>query len=137
MPTFRHGKGSYFSLTSATGGTINFSSGLDEVTLSRSVKTADVTHFGQSDMNYIPGLRDAKITCKGHWASTYESKLVGLLGWSTLPTWTLGPETTADHSRKETGVCILTDYVIGAPVGDKVSMSFNLQCSGTITATTF
>ncbi len=116
---------------------MNCSSGIDSVTLNRSLDPADVTTYGDNDHNYIPGLRNATLTIAGHFASTYEEKLSALLGWSTLPNWVFGPESTANTRRKVTAAGILTKFTIGDPVADKVSMSFDIQSSGLITATTF
>ncbi len=136
-PTFRSGKSGYFSITSATGGTVNLSSGLSETSLNRVAQALKVTTYGDSDENFIPGLRDATITLSGHFASTYEPILAALLGSTGGGAWVFGPESTANGRRKTSGASVLTGYVVGAPVGDKVSMSLTLQCSGSITATTF
>lgn len=136
-PSFRSGKSAYFSLTSATGGTINYSSGLDDASIERAANALDVTTFGDSDKVYIAGLRDGTLSLSGHFASTYEEKLSALLGHSTTPQWVYGPESTSNTRRKLSGGAILTEFSIGSPVDDKVSMSFSLQLSGTVTSTTF
>ena len=136
-PTFRSGKGAFFSITSATGGTVNLSSGLDTASINRVAQALKVTTFGDNDENYIPGLRDATIKLAGHFASTYEEKLFPLLGSTSGGAWVYGPESTADHRRKYSGNSVVTNVTIGSPVGDKVSISMDLQCSGTITSTTF
>jgi hypothetical protein len=136
-PSFRSAKNGFFSLTSATGGVINYSSGVDNVSLSRSVQDLVVTTFGDSDVNRIAGLRDASISISGHFASTYEEKLSAALGHSTLLSWVYGPESTANTRRKLSGSAVLTGFTIGGAVDGKVDMSFDLACSGTITSTTF
>lgn len=136
-PTFRSGKGTFVSITSATGGTINLSSGLDDSSLARIAQALKVTTYGDSDEVYIPGLRDATMTLSGHYASTYEEKLFPLLGSTAGGAWVYGPESTANTRRKYSGASVVTGVTIGAPVGDKVSMSVTLQMSGTITSTTF
>lgn len=136
-PSFRAGKGAYFSITSATGGTINLSSGLSDATLSRVAAALDVTHFGENDKNFIAGLRDATIKLTGIFASTYEEKLFPLLGSTSGGAWVYGPESTANTRRKYSGSSVVTNVTIGSPVGAHVSMSIDLQVSGTITATTF
>jgi hypothetical protein len=135
-PNFKHGRGALFKMTDSAAATINYSSGLDDCSLSRSLDTAEVTTFGDSDKNYIPGLRDSSFSVSGHWASTYAKKLDASLGHSTLLTWTYWPESTATGSLFFTGAGILTGYEVGSPVGDKVSMSFSVQCSGAITRST-
>jgi len=136
-PSFRAGKGAYFSITSATGGTVNLSSGLSDASINRVAKALDVTHFGNNDAAYIAGLRDATIKLSGIFASTYEEKLFPLLGSTSGGAWVYGPESTANTRRKYSGSSVVTNVTIGSPVGDKVSMSIDLQCSGTITSTTF
>lgn len=136
-PSFRAGKNGYLTISSATGGVINYSSGVDEVTLERSANALVVTTFGDSDHNRIAGLRDASISFAGTFASTYEEKLSAMLGHSTVLQWVFGPESTSNTRRKLSGGAILTGFTIGASVDDKVSMSGSLACSGTITSTTF
>lgn len=139
MPNFVHGKGSYFALsnTSSTSGLINLSSGIEEVSMPRTIDTAEVTSYGDSDRNYIAGLRSGTISITGMFASTYEEKIAPLLGSATLYPWAFGPGSTASLSRKEKGKAIITSYEVGAPVGDKVSMKINLQITGAITSTKF
>ena len=136
-PAFRSGKGGYLTISSATGGVINYSSGLDDVSLETSVNALDVTTFGDSDHVKIAGLRDASISFSGSFASTYEEKLMAARGHSTTLQWVFGPESTSNTRRKLSGGAILTGYTIGAQVDDKVTMSGTIACSGTLTSTTF
>lgn len=136
-PTFRSAKSGYLTVTSATGGTVNLSSGLDNVQISRSVQDLVVTTFGDSDVVRLPGLRDGSITFSGHFASTYEEKLSAMLGASTLTSWVYGPESTSNTRRKLSGSAVLTDFTIGGSVDGKVDMSGTLALSGAITSTTF
>lgn len=136
-PSFRSGKSAYLTVTSATGGTVNLSSGLDNASLNRVAQALKVTTFGDNDEVYIAGLRDATIKLSGHFASTYEEKLSAMLGASTLTSWVYGPESTSNTRRKLSGSAVVTNFTIGSPVGDKVSMSIDMQCSGTIVSSTF
>ena len=136
-PSFRSAKTGFLSITSATGGTINLSSGIDNVSLSRSVADLVVTTFGDSDVVRIAGLRDGSITASGHFASTYEEKLSALLGHSTTPQFIYGPESTSNTRRKFSGGFILTEFTAGGAVDGKVDMSITLALSGAVTATTF
>lgn len=137
MPTFRSGKNAFFSLTSATGGTINYSSGLDDASIERAAAALPVTTFGDSDEVFIAGLRGGSLSLSGIFASTYEEKLSALLGHTTTPQWVYGPESTSNTRRKLSGGAILTGFSIGSPAGDRVGMSFNLVLSGAVTSTTF
>jgi len=137
-PTFRAGRGQYLTISSATGGTINFSSGLDNCSLERSAADLVVTTFGDADAVRLPGtLKDASFTASGHFASTYEAKLAAMLGHTTLLSWVYGPESTDNTRRKISGSCVLTNYTVGGSVDGKVDMSIAASNSGTITATTF
>ena len=136
-PSFRSAKSGFLSVTSATGGTVNLSSGLDNVSISRSVGDLIVTTFGDSDVVRIAGLRDGSISFSGHFASTYEEKLSALLGHSTTPQFIYGPESTSNTRRKLSGGFILTGFDIGGSVDGKVDMSGTLALSGAITSTTF
>lgn len=136
-PTFTHGKGAFFSVTSATGGTINFSSGLDDCTLSRQLDTAEVTTFGDNDRNYIVGLRGADFSISGHFSSTHTKKLDPLLGHSTIPQFVYGPQGTSSGSRKYTGGCIMTSLEYHSPVDDKVDMGIDFIVTGAITSTSY
>lgn len=136
-PNPRAAKNGFLSITSATGGTVNLSSGLDDVSLSRSVQDLIVTTFGDNDQVRIAGLRDGSISFAGHFASTYEEKLSALLGHSTTTSWIYGPESTANTRRKLSGSAVLTSFDIGGNVADKVNMSGTLALSGSVTSTTF
>src|SRR5581483_2627322 len=136
-PTFRHGKNAFFSVTSATGGTINLSSGIDDVKFSRKMNPADVTHFGNNDKNYIVGLRDTTLSLTGIFSSTPAKNLDALLGSTSGGTFIYGPESTATGRRKFTGSSWLTGLDYEAPVADKVKLALNFQVTGAVTSTNF
>lgn len=139
MPTYRHGKGSQFWLSnsSSTASAVKLSSGIEELTFSRSIDTAEVTAYQDNDRNYIAGLRSATISLTGIFASTYESHLAGIIAAPTAAgqAFVFAPGSTATNNRKEKGLAILTSYEVGAPVGDKVNMKVNLQVTGAVTST--
>lgn len=140
MPTFVHGKGAYLgiSTTTSTGAIVNFSSGVTEVSMPRSVDTAEVTTYGDNDRNYIPGLRTGTMSVTGIFASTYEEKVVTMMASSkTSLAFLFGPAGNSAGKRKEKGQAIVTGYEVGAPVGDKVSMKIDLQITGAVTSTAF
>lgn len=144
MPTYAHGKGSYFALSTATTKTstaatyINYSSGLEDVSLPRSVDTAEVTNFGSAgDKAFIAGLRSGTISVSGIWASTYEEKIVTALGSSKSVAFSFGPAGNAAGRRRERGKAIVTGYEVGASVGDKVTMKIDLTITGPVASTTF
>ena len=135
-PTFVHGRTAVFTMTSATGGVIYFSSGMDDSELSRTVEMANVTTYGDTDVTYLPGLKDKTFTVSGHLSSTHANKLWSMLGHSTGTTIHYHPLTTASGTPDISGKAFVNDQTIGSPVGDKVSVSLTMQGSGTWTSTT-
>ena len=135
--TFRHGKDAFFSITSATGGTVTCSSGLDDSSLKRTVDTAEVTTYVDDDKVYLAGHRDATISVSGVFNSTHEAKFTSLLGHSTRPTWIYGPHGNTTGYRKYSAKCIVTGLDISSPSKDAVKIAMTLQGSGAITSTVF
>lgn len=134
-PTFVHGKGAVFQVTDTGGAAVVLSSGLDSLTLDRSVETAEVTAFGDDDKLYLSGLRDATFSASGHHASTYHAKLNGMLGNSTATSFQYSPAGTGTGNALYTGSAHVTSLSVDVPVGDKVSMSIDFQITGPITST--
>ena len=135
-PSFIHGKGTVFSVTTATGGTIVLSSGGSDSELSRTVELADVTNYGSADMEYIPGLKDGVFTFSGHFSSTHAPKLSAALGHSTGTNVDYSPLSTAAGFPHIQFLGFLQELTIGSPVADKVSVSGKIQKSGVLTSTT-
>lgn len=135
-PTFQHGRKAVCTLTSATGGTIVISSGMDDSELQRQVETAEVTTFGDDDKNYIVGLKDKTFSLSGHLSSTHVTKLDAMVGHSTGTTLGYSPLSTSNGNPYHSGSAIMTDYTIGASVGDKVNVSLDFQGTGAWTSTT-
>lgn len=129
---FVHGKSAYFKINST-----DLSSYCDEVSLPRSIETAETTTFGKSAKTYITGLTDATISASGSWDATADGVIAPLVGSSSLVTWEVGPAGSTAGNVKYTGSAIITSYEVSAPVGDKVTFTLELQSSDSITRTTF
>ena len=136
-PSFVHGKSGHFDMTDTGGTTVNFSSGLSDVSIDRSLDTAEVTAMGDNDRAYVVGLRGATISVSGHFASTYAEKIDGMLGNSTATNWIFGPAGNTGGFRKYNGEGNLTSLAYGATVDGKVDMSFTVQVTGAVTSGTF
>jgi predicted secreted protein len=142
MPTFIHGKDAAFKLDNAAGSLTDISNTLNEVTLPRSIETAETTAFGNDDKTYIVGLGDATISVSGMFDATVNTHLnaaVAALKAGTLATasFEYGPAGSGSGSPKLSGESLITSYEIGSPVGDVVTYSLELQVTGAITAGTF
>lgn len=136
-PTFRHGKTAvlFFATAGSTSGAIRMSSGFNDSGLERSVETAEVTAYGDSDKRFLAGLRDAKTSLKGNFSSTHVKKFDAMLGNSTGGYFIYAPESTTSGRRKYKGAVIIDSLKVGSPVGDKVGLEIGLQWTGAITST--
>lgn len=136
---FRHGKSAVFKLDNSSASLTDISAYLDDVSLPRSIETAETTTFGVSggSKTYVTGLNDATISLSGKYDSTVDALLAGVLGQDTLLNWNYGPEGSTAGRIKFTGTAILTKYDVKSPVGGVVTFSADLQVSGSITRTTF
>ena len=135
MPTFFHGKATNFSLDDTGGTRRDISNVLVSVDFPEIIETAETTAFGSTSKSYIVGLRDATISVSGIWDATGDGYIIG-----TEPatrTFIFGPAGSTGGFVKYTGECILTNYSVSSPVGDVVTFSLDLQCTGGVTRTTF
>ena len=135
MPTFHHGKATHFELDDTGGTSRDVSNVLVSVDFPEIIETAETTAFGATSKSYIVGLRDATISVSGIWDATVDGYIIG-----TEPatrTFIFGPAGNTSGYVKYTGECILTNYSVSSPVGDVVTFSLDLQCTGGVTRTTF
>lgn len=139
---FIHGKSSKFSIDNSGGSLVDLSAYIEQVSLSRSIETADVTQFGNNAKQYIVGLTDASVSFSGKFdaagASTVDAVLAGILGQSATVSWEYQPNsaTVSATNPKYTGEGIVTSYEVSGSVGDTVSYSAQVQATGAITRAT-
>lgn len=134
----RHGKGSQLSIDSTAGSLVNFSSGINEMSLSRELDTSDITTFQDNDKSYIPGLRGATLSFSGIFSSTHAEVLDGIIGRNSTATmsWEFSPDgSTASGRHLLKGEGFLTSIEYGASVEDAVSLSGELLISGAVQST--
>ena len=134
MP-FVHGKTAVFKIDNSAGALQDISAYCDNVDFPTTADTAEVTTFGDSNKEYIGGLKDATISISGSWDAAADLILDGIRGQTG--TFEYGPAGSTATNIKYTGECICTAYNVTAPVGDEVSFSAEFQCTGAITRTTF
>lgn len=134
---FVHGKSAAFKLDNAAGSLVDYSAYLEEVSMPRSIETAETTTFGSSAKSYITGLSDATISLSGKFDVAADATLAAVLGQSATLSFEYGPAGSASGAVKYSGECIMTSYEIGATVGDAVTASVELQVTGTITRGTW
>lgn len=134
---FVHGKSAVFKLDNSGGTLTDISAYCEEVSLPRSIETAETTTFGSTAKSYITGLTDATISVSGKWDATVDAHLAAILGQAATLTFEVGPAGSGTGNIKYTGECIATSFEVGASVGDAVTFSLELQVTGSITRTTY
>jgi len=134
---FVHGKSAVFKLDNSSGSLVDYSAYLEEVSMPRSIETAETTTFGSSAKSYITGLSDATISISGKFDSAADATLAAVLGQAATLSFEYGPAGSTAGLIKYSGECIMTSYEIGASVGDAVTASVELQVTGTITRGTW
>ena len=137
MPTFKHGKNAQFELAGS-----NLSTTLNEISLPREIETAETTAFGDQDKTYIVGLSDATVSLSGMFDATTNTAINTIIsnlksGSIASASFTYGPSGSVATSPKFTGEALVTSYEISSPVGDVITYSLELQCTGAVTGTTY
>lgn len=130
MPTFIHGKKTYFALaTAGTPGTVvNISDHLFEVGWPRNADEVETTTFGAGDYKtYIAGFKDAQINLSGRFTAAMDAQLDALLGFDTPVNFEYGPEGNAVGKVKYSGKTRVLSYELSNAVGDAVNWSATLR----------
>jgi len=139
---FVHGKSSFFEIDVVGGTPTDISAFCEEVSLSRDIETAEVTTFGDDAKEYITGLTDATISLSGKFdsgtASAIDPILSGVLGSASTVSWAyrISDATIGATNPEYQGEGILTSYEVSGTVGDAVTFSAEIQCTGAITRAT-
>ena len=136
---FSHGKNAIFKVDNAAGTLTDISAYLTDVSLPRSIETAETTTFGVTGgaKTYVTGLNDSTITTSGKFDPTVDAHLVGILGQEATVSFEYGPTGSAVGKIKFTGEAIVTKYDLASPVGDVVTFSMDLQVTGAVTRGTY
>lgn len=121
---FVHGKDQTLEVD---GGTVTDYT--DSVTLNNGVELADVSAFGDSDREFIAGLKTHGFSASGHFDATADAIFDGLFD-GALVAFSYSPD---GGTTTYSGSAFVTDYQVSAGVGDKVSWSLSLQPSGAVT----
>lgn len=136
---FRHGKNAVFKVDDSGGTLTDISTYIHDVTLPRSIETAETTTFGVAggSKTYVTGLNDSTISISGKFDSTVDAHLAGVLGQDATLSFEYGPAGSTVGYIKFTGEAIMTKYDLSSPVGDVVSFSCDFQITGEVTRGTY
>lgn len=136
---FAHGKSAVFKLDDSGGTLRDLSSYLNDLSMPRSIETAETTTFGVSGSakTYITGLTDATISISGLFDATADGYLAGVVGGTNTLSFEYGPAGSTGGYVKYSGECIMTSYDVSAAVGDAVQATAEFQVTGSITRGTW
>lgn len=134
---FVHGKSTDFRIDNSGGTLTDISAYCDSVDFPQSVETAETTTFGDSNKDYIVGLKDSTISFSGKWDSALDAILAPILGQAASVSFQYGPAGSTVTNIKYTGECFLTSYQVTGSVGDVVTFSAEAQVTGAVTRGTY
>ena len=135
MPTFVHGKSTFFSIDDTGGSVRDISNTLTSVDFPETIDTGEVTAYGSTSKSYLVGLRDATISVSGLWDATVDGYFIGTEPASR--SFVFGPAGDTGGYVKYSGECILTSYSVSSPVADVDTYSADFQVTGNVTRGTF
>lgn len=130
---FIHGKGATVTVNS-----VALTAFSNSIEFSREGESHEVTAFGATAKAYQSGLKDATITLEGIYddgAAGPEATFKPLVGGSSVA-FVYRPEGAGSGKPEVTGSVIVTKYDESVPVGDMISWSVELQCTGALTDAT-
>jgi hypothetical protein len=134
---FVHGKSTDFRVDNSGGTLTDISAYCDSVDFPQTVETAETTTFGDSNKDYIVGLKDSTISFSGKWDSALDAILAPILGQAASVSFQYGPAGSTVTNVKYTGECFLTSYQVTGSVGDVVTFSAEAQVTGAVTRGTY
>lgn len=142
MPTFFHGRNTFFTIQDSANTVHNLSPVLKQVGFPVTLDTPDTTAFGSTVKTYVVGIKDAKFSCSGMYDAGADAVLQGIFGFSTPRAFQYGPQGPNAASGgsnafiRYSGVALLTNYSVTGAVGDMIGFTCDFQVSGSITRDT-
>lgn len=108
----------------------NLSTYFNDISISRSVETAETTAFGASAKAYIVGISDGTISLGGMFdgaANAIDAEITDMIGSTSGVVSISASGVTTIGTRMISATGIITSYEVSAPVGDVVSASAEFQ----------
>jgi hypothetical protein len=109
--------------------------GGNNLSVSESFDTAEVTAFADAAKRYIAGLADGTFQFDASWQPANITALIALK--AIVTTFELAPAGPATGNEKLTGSCIMTSLQRTSSTGDKVGISAQFQITGGVTQGTY
>lgn len=126
--------GTYASPSSNTDRSTYF----DDIKFPREADEVETTAFGNSgNKTFLPGLKGATFSASGNYDGTIGSHIDSVFDNRTTVTFEYGPVDGVSGSPKYTGSMIITNFEIGAKVGEKIPFSLTCRITGGVTLGTY
>lgn len=136
---FTHGSKAKVRLDNAAGALQDITGFTTNVSLPRSIDTAETTVLGLTAKTYIVGLEDGTISLSGKFDPTIDLQLdaakFGLAAGGTL-SFQYDPQGSTTGLPRYSAEVYITSYEVSADVGAELTWSANLQVSGGVTRST-
>jgi hypothetical protein len=129
MPSFRHGKN-----TVVLFGSLNASPFLNEASTSRTIETGETTAFGNENKTYIVGLQDGTVSLSGMFDNTngaIDDHVNAAIAQENR-VFTIQPTGSAQGEQAQLIQGQLTSYDVTSAVGDIVTVTAEVQASGSL-----
>ncbi len=139
---FKAGKDSHILMDGVAGSPINLTAYADSVSFPQPVDTHDVSVFGGSDKDFIPGLANGgEISISGPLdvaLGTFISAVkAGQAAGSSTSTFTYSPGGSVSGQIKQEAETYVSSYDTNSGVGGRVEYSISLQITGAVTNSTW
>jgi hypothetical protein len=136
MPTFRHGKNTYFAIEDSGDVSRDISTVLRDVSLGRQIDTAETTAFQSTNKSYVIGIPGSSFNVSGMFDLTVDGYFMGIMGLEDARAFIYRPEGNTSGRREITGSAYLSSYNISGSVSDMVSFTADFTVTGAVTVTT-
>lgn len=153
MPTFHHGKSTYFAISDMTSTLTDISGALREVSFPVTIDSPETTAFGSTFKTYVVGIKDGRFSISGMFdsaASGADETLNAIYGQDYPSSgadaagangpgfaFNYGPYGNASGAIKYSGRVHLVSYQVQGSVGDMVAASCDFQVTSAVTRGTF
>lgn len=110
----------------------------DDVKFPRESAEVETTAFGNSgNRTFLPGLKGATFTGSGFYDGTIGAHIDAIYDGLDIVNFEYGPVDGENGSPKYTGTMFVTNFEIGAAVGEKIPFSVTFRVTSTVTLGTY
>lgn len=135
---FKAGKDSFVLLDGVAGSPVDVSDYVDNFSFPQPIDTLEVSVFGTTAKQFIPGMTDGGVVSLSGPADVAMGTFIATLkaaqaAGSTSSTLTWGPGGSVASQIKQSAEVYVSAYDVSSSVGGRVEYSASLQVTGTVT----